>query len=138
MPISSSTSTAGQIVRYLKRRSVKRPTRSPNPRGATVVAMGALVKGSREGPRRHARMCRRGPLGSVRIGVGLARPLGISLALGIDPDLLGDRIPLRGHVVENGLRLLTGPKAREALAQGLLVLVGLDQRQVEQTADRTG
>src|SRR5918994_3296791 len=102
MPISSSTSPAGQMIRYLKRRSVKRPSRSPNPR-ATVVAMASSKAHERRGrgitPKGHAQRCRRGPIGSVRIGVGLACPVGVSLALGVDADLLGGLVPLRGDVV---------------------------------------
>src|ERR671922_64389 len=55
MPISSSTRTAGQIVRYLKRRSANRPRRSPNPGRATVAVINGLVKSSQaSGPRRRA------------------------------------------------------------------------------------
>ena len=67
------------------------------------------------------------------IGARLRRPVGINRLLLVDADLLGDRVPFAGGRIENRLRILARPQLRHRLAQHFLVLVGLQQRQIEQT-----
>src|SRR5450432_3101336 len=66
-----------------------------------------------------------------RIGTGLGGPAYIDYLLLLDPDLLRDVVPLSCRGIEDRLWIIACPELRNRLAHDLLVLVGLQERQIE-------
>src|SRR5262245_31111873 len=136
---------AGAITRYLNQRSENSETRSPRfgPPAVLRTVMPWIFETQRRdrpGQRRHTsgRRRSRARLKSLRIGVRLAGPVLVGGALLVDADLLGQRVPLSGHVVQDLLARLARPKAGHRLPQDFLVLVDLQQREIEQAGIGTG
>src|SRR5689334_16802842 len=67
----------------------------------------------------------------LRIGAGLRRPALIGRLLFLDADFCGDLVPLRGNLIDDRLGILTGPQAADALPQRLLIVVGLQDREIQ-------
>src|SRR5688572_7038474 len=76
---------------------------------------------------------RRVHLALLRIGARFGGPDGIDGLLLIDPGSLGDLVPSRSQLVKDRLRIFASPQATDRLRHGLIVLVLLQQREIEQS-----